>query len=160
LERAENTMPTRVIANIEELKGLVGQEIGLSDWFQVSQALIDAFAEITQDRQWIHCDPARAKTESPFGGTIAHGFLTLALLTHLKMQAVKIDGIRKSLNYGFNRVRFTAPVLAGARLRLHSTLQSVADVPGGVEVAWAITVEIEGQPKPALVAEWLGRLYS
>jgi acyl dehydratase len=76
------------------------------------------------------------------------------------MQAVKIEGIRKSLNYGFNRVRFTAPVLAGARLRLHSTLQSVADVPGGVEVTWAITVEIEGQPKPALVAEWLGRLYS
>jgi acyl dehydratase len=153
-------MPTRVIRNVEELKGLVGQEVGLSDWFLVSQSLIDAFAEVTQDHQWIHCDPERAKAESPLRGPIAHGFLTLSLLTHLKMQAVRIDGdFKMSLNYGFNRVRFPAPVPAGARIRLRSALQSVDDIPGGVQVTWAITVEVEGRPKPALVAEWLGRLY-
>ena len=152
-------MPTRVI-RLEELKDLVGQEVGLSDWFLVSQSLIDAFAEITQDRQWIHCDPERAKNESPLGGPIAHGFLTLSLLTHLKMQAVKIEGdFKMALNYGFNRVRFPAPVPAGARIRLRSSLQSIEDIRRGVQVTWAIAVEVEGQPKPALVAEWLGRLY-
>ncbi len=153
-------MPARVLANIEELKGLIGQEIGVSDWFAVSQTLIDAFAELTQDWQWIHCDPERTKKESPLGQTIAHGFLTMALLSHLKAQVVKIGGdVKSSINYGFNRVRFPAPVPAGSRIRLRSTLQSVEDVPGGVQVAWGVTIEIEGQPKPALVADWLGRLY-
>jgi acyl dehydratase len=155
-----HAMPTRVINEIAELKRLIGQEVGLSDWIVISQALIDAFADVTQDRQWIHCDVVRATAESPVGGTIAHGFLTLALLTPLKMQAVKIEGdFKMSLNYGFNRVRFPAPVPAGARIRLRSTLASVEDIAGGVQVTWSITVEIEGQPKPALVAEWLGRLY-
>ena len=152
-------MPTRTIANVDELKALVGQEVGVSDWFLVSQALIDNFAELTQDRQWIHCDVERARMESPSGGTIAHGFLTMALLSHLKAQAVKLDGFKMSINYGFNRVRFPAPVPAGARIRLHSALQGVEEVPGGVQVVWAVTVQIEGQPKPALAAEWLGRLY-
>lgn len=153
-------MPTRTIAGPEELKTLVGQEVGVSDWFTVSQALIDGFAKLTHDRQWIHCDVDRARKESPSGGTIAHGFLTMALLSHLKAQAVKIDGFRMSINYGFNRVRFPAPVPAGARIRLRSTLQNVDDVPGGVQVTWGVTMEIEGQAKPALAAEWLGRLYS
>ena len=153
-------MPTRVIAGVAELKSLVGQEIGVSDWFVISQSLIDAFAELTKDWQWIHCDPDRAKKESPVGQTIAHGFLTMALLSHLKAQVAKIDGdFKMSLNYGFNRVRFPAPVPSGSRIRLHSTLQSVHDVHGGIQVCWAVTVEIEGQPKPALAAEWLGRLY-
>ena len=142
------------------MPGLVGQEVGLSDWYLVSQSLIDAFAEVTHDHQWIHCDPGRAKAESPLGGPIAHGFLTLSLLTHLKMQAVRIEGAFKmSVNYGFNRVRFPAPVPAGARIRLRSALQSVEDISRGIQVTWAITIEVEGQSKPALVAEWLGRLY-
>jgi acyl dehydratase len=152
--------PARVIAGVEELRSLIGQEVGVSDWFVVSQSLIDAFADVTQDRQWIHCDPERARTESPAGTTIAHGFLTMALLSHLKQQAVHIQGdCRMSINYGFNRVRFPAPVPAGARIRLRSTLQAMHDVPGGIQVTWGVTIEIEGQSKPALVAEWLGRLY-
>jgi acyl dehydratase len=153
-------MPTRVIAGIEELRRLVGQPVGVSEWFLVSQSLIDGFAEITQDRQWIHIDPVRAKTESPLGGTVAHGFLTMALLTHLQMQAVRIEGDFKMLiNYGFNRVRFSAPVPAGTRIRLHSTLASIEDLPGAVQVAWGLKIEIENQTKPALVAEWLVRLF-
>jgi acyl dehydratase len=153
-------MSTRLIAGIEELRTLVGQPVGVSDWFQVSQSLIDGFAEITQDRQWIHIDPVRAKSESPLGGTIAHGFLTMALLTHLQMQAVRIDGDFKMLiNYGFNRVRFSAPVPAGSRIRLHSTLAAVEDLPGAVQLAWGLKLEIENQTKPALVAEWLVRLF-
>ena len=152
-------MPARHIASVEELKSLVGQEVGVSEWLVVSQALIDAFAELTKDWQWIHCDVERARKESPTGGTIAHGFLTMALLSHLKAQAVKLDGFKMSINYGFNRVRFPAPVPAGARVRLRSTLQGVEDVPGGVQVVWAVMVEIEGQLKPAMAAEWLGRLY-
>ena len=153
-------MPVRVIAGVDELKKLVGQEVGVSDWFGISQALIDAFAELTQDWQWIHCDPMRAKKESPVGQTIAHGFLTMALLSHLKAQVAKVEGdFKMSLNYGFNRVRFPAPVPAGSRIRLRSTLLSVDDVPGGTQLAWGVTVEIEGQSKPALAAEWLGRLY-
>lgn len=152
-------MAARVIAGADELKALVGQEVGVSDWFLVSQPLIDRFAEVTQDWQWIHCDAERAKAESPTGQTIAHGFLTMSLLSHLKAQAVKLDGFKMSINYGFNRVRFPAPVPAGSRIRLHSTLQSADEVAGGIQVAWAITIEIEGQPKPALAAEWLGRLY-
>jgi acyl dehydratase len=153
-------MSTRVIAGIEELRTLVGQPVGVSDWFLVSQSLIDGFAEITQDRQWIHIDPVRAKSESPLGSTIAHGFLTMALLTHLQMQAVRIDGDFKMLiNYGFNRVRFSAPVPAASRIRLHSTLASIEDLPGAVQVAWGLKIEIENQTKPALVAEWLVRLF-
>jgi acyl dehydratase len=153
-------MPTRVIAGVEELRGLIGQPVGQSDWFLVSQAQVDAFAEVTQDRQWIHCDPVRAQQESPFRGTIAHGFLTMALLSHLQTQAVKIEGDFKMLvNYGFNRVRFSAPVPVGARIRLNSSLLAVEDVPGAIQVTWGITIEIEGKTKPALAAEWLARLY-
>ncbi len=153
-------MPARVIEGIDELKSLAGQEIGVSDWFTVTQAMIDAFADVTKDRQWIHVDSERAKTESPFRSTIAHGFLTLSLMTHLHTQAVQVRGnFRMAINYGLNRVRFVSPVLSGARVRLHSTLQAVEDIPKGVQVIWAISMEIEGSSKPALVAEWVGRLY-
>lgn len=153
-------MAARVVEGLAELRGLVGQEVGVGDWFVVSQAMIDAFAEATQDRQWIHLDAARAQAESPYGTTIAHGFLTLALLTHLHRQAVDLRGpFQRAINYGLNRVRFPAPVPAGARIRARSTLQAVEDIDGGVQLTWLVTVECEGNPKPALVAEWLGRLY-
>lgn len=153
-------MPQRVVEGLDELKGLVGKEVGVGDWFEVTQALINAFAEVTQDRQWIHIDPARAKAESPYGVTIAHGFLTLSLLTHLHHQAVEIrGGYSRGINYGLNRVRFTAAVPAGSRIRAHSTLHALEEIQGGVQVTWTISVEIEGQSKPALVAEWLTRMY-
>jgi acyl dehydratase len=153
-------MPPRIIENLAELRELVGQEVGVGDWFVVSQSLIDAFADLTHDRQWIHLDVERAKTESPYGTTIAHGFLTLALLTHLHSQAVQVRGdFQRRINYGLNRVRFPAPVRTGSRIRAHSTLEAVEDIPQGVQLTWTVTVETEGETKPALVAEWIGRLY-
>jgi acyl dehydratase len=153
-------MPQRVIDGVAELRGLVGQEIGLSDWFTVTQERINAFAEVTEDRQWIHCDADRARAESPYGSTIAHGFLTLSLLGHLLSQAVRVRGpFSRRINYGLNRVRFPAAVPAGARIRARFTLQSVEEVPGGVQIVWAVTVECEGQPRPVMVAECLSRFY-
>ncbi|SRR5216683_3517235 len=151
----------RVIEGIAELKSLVGQQVGISDWFTVTQEQINAFAAVTGDQQWIHVDAERARTESPFGTTIAHGFLTLALLSHLHGQAVQVRGdFKMAINYGLNRVRYPAPVPSGSRIRTQSTLQSVEDVPGGIQVVWLVSVEIEGNTKPALVAEWLIRFYS
>ena len=153
-------MLPRIVDGLAELKQLVGQEVGVSEWFEVTQVLIDKFADVTSDQQWIHVDPDRAKTDSPYGTTIAHGFLTLSLVSYLQRQAVQIRGdYSRVINYGFNRVRFPAAVPAGARVRLHSTLHAVEDVEGGVQCTWDLNVEIEGQPKPALVAQWLGRLY-
>lgn len=153
-------MATRTIANVDELKSLVGQEVGMSDWIEVTQPMIDGFAQVTLDDQWIHTDIQRAKTESPFGTTIAHGFLTLALLSYLHRESVKIGGDQKmAINYGLNRVRFVSPVRSGARIRTRSKVLDVEDFRGGVQVTWHITVEVEGADKPALVAEWLGRLY-
>ena len=154
-------MPQRIVEGVAELRGLVGQEVGVSDWFPVTQELIKRFAEVTGDRQWIHVDVERARAESPFGTTIAHGFLTLALLTRLHTEAVRLKGDwALAVNYGLNRVRFPSPVPAGARIRARSKLQGVEDIPGGVQVVWAISVEVEGGTKPVLVAEWVGRLYS
>jgi acyl dehydratase len=153
-------MPERIIDAVE-LRGLVGQEVGVSDWFPVTQERINAFAGVTEDRQWIHCDLARAGAESPYGTTIAHGFLTLSLLSHLLSQTVRINGpFRRVINYGLNRVRFPAAVPAGGRIRARCTLQAVEDVPGGIQVTWAVTMECEGQTKPVMVAESLSRLYS
>ncbi len=145
---------------IEELKSSPGTEAGVSDWFTVTQELIDQFAALSGDSQWIHVDPDRAKNESPFGTTVAHGFLTVALLTRLVKAAVEITTPSRLLvNYGFNRLRFPAPVAAGARIRAHVTPNAVTDIEGGVEIAWGVVVEIENQPKPALAAEWLLRMY-
>jgi len=153
-------MLPRVIDGMEELRSVIGQEIGVGDWFEVSQTLIDTFADLTCDRQWIHVDPERAKVESPYGSTVAHGFLTLSLVSQLHGQAVRIRGDHtRAINYGFNRVRFPAAVPAGARIRIHSTLEAVEEIPDGVQLTWAVSVEIESHPKPALVAEWLVRLY-
>ncbi|REK12419.1 MAG: MaoC family dehydratase [Planctomycetota bacterium] len=153
-------MAGRTIGGIDELRSLVGQEVGLSDWVSVTQEMIDKFADLTGDHQWIHVDVERSKRESPFGTTIAHGFLTLSLLTRLHTDAVQFSGERKmGINYGLNRVRFVSPVRAGARVRARSAVQSVDDFRGGVQVTWKINVEMENEDKPALVAEWIGRMY-
>jgi acyl dehydratase len=154
-------MPPRLIKSIEELKELVGEEIGTSDWFEVTQSRIEAFAEVTQDHQWIHIDAERARLDSPFGTTVAHGFLTLSLLPYFASQAVKLEGgFKMGINYGLNRLRFPSPVPSGARIRARFKLQSVEDIPGGIQVIWAATVEVEGASKPSLAAEWLVRYYA
>lgn len=154
-------MPQRVIDGSAELQGLVGQEVGVSDWFTLTQERINAFAEVTEDRQWIHCDVDRARAESPYRSTIAHGYLTLSLLSHLLGQAVRVRGpFSRIINYGLNRVRFPAAVPAGGRIRARCTLQATEEVAGGLQITWMVTMECEGQPKPVMVAECLSRLYS
>ena len=153
-------MPARVVNGIDELKTLVNQEIGVSDWFQVAQERIAEFAEATEDRQWIHLDAERARAESPYRSTIAHGFLTLSLLSEFSREAVDIRGeFKMRINYGLNRVRFPAPVPAGSRIRGRFTLAAVEDFDGGAQVTWAVIVEVESGGKPALAAEWVTRLY-
>jgi acyl dehydratase len=148
-----------IVESIEALRALTGQEVAVSDWIVVDQARIDAFAEVTGDRQWIHVDAERARRESPYGRTIAHGFLTLSLLSALS-RAVEIGGeFSRRINYGLNRVRFPAPVRAGARVRGRFAVQAVEDVPEGVQVTWAAAVEVEGESKPAVAAEWVIRMY-
>lgn len=141
------------------LLSLAGQEVGVSDWLTISQERIDAFAAATGDQQWIHVDPARAAAESPFGGTIAHGFLTLSVVSALLRDAVVVAGVRLTVNYGLNRVRFVAPVPAGARLRARIVLGSATQVAEAVQATWQITMECEGAERPALVAEWIVRYY-
>src|ERR1051325_9362708 len=151
----------RVIEGVEELRSLVGQEVATSEWFEVTQERINAFADATEDHQWIHIDTERAQTDSPFKTTIAHGFLTLSLLPHLASQAVTVRGdFKMGINYGLNRLRFVSPVAAGSRVRARFTLQAVEDVAGGIQITWAVTVEAEGAQKPSLVAEWLVRYYA
>ena len=154
-------MPPLVVETPQALKEFVGREIGVTDWFAVTQDRIQQFAEATEDRQWIHLDRERAQRESPFGGTIAHGFLTLSLLSHLMKQAIQIrSGIRLSVNYGLNRVRFPAPVPADSKIRARVTLQSYKEIPGGAEAVFAFSVEGEKAGKPCCVAEWVVRYYS
>ena len=150
-------MAQRVIQSLDVLKSLVGQEVAVTEHIQVTQEKIRQFAETTGDEQWIHVDPERAARESPYGMTIAHGFLTLSLLTAMMQSALKIGGVRLVINYGLDRVRFPAAVPSGSRIRGRIELESVSDVPGGVQAKWAITVEREGSDKPVCVAEWLVR---
>ena len=153
-------MATRVIQSIDELKTLIGQEVAASDWLEVTQSRINDFADATEDHQWIHIDVQRAKTETPFHSTIAHGFLSLSMLPHLAAQAFKVQGdFKMGINYGLNRLRFVSPVLSGSRIRARFTLLAVEDVAGGVQLTWSVTCETEGGQKPALVAEWLVRYY-
>lgn len=153
-------MPITEIENLSHLRALVGKEIGVSDWFAVTQERINQFADATLDHQWIHRDTERAATESPFGTTIAHGFLTLSLLPHLIQQTIKYKTPPKmGVNYGLNRLRFTSPVPADANIRARITLQSVEEISGGLQLTWGILVEREGAEKPCLVAEWVGRSY-
>ena len=142
-------------------KTLVGQEIAVTDWFNVTQERIQQFADATLDHQWIHVDVERARRESPFKAPIAHGFLTLSLLPHFMHQALEIkQGIRLGVNYGLNRVRFVSPVRAGSNIRARIVLQSLKDVPpDGMEAVFNATVEVEGGEKPCCVAEWVVRYY-
>ena len=144
---------------IRELAQRVGEEVGISPWVEITQERIDTFARAIEDFQWIHVDPARARS-SPFGGTIAHGFLTLSLLSHLSEQTFSFAERRMGVNYGLNRVRFTSPVRAGSRVRARFTLAKYEPIENnGVQVTWTTVVEIDGAAKPALVAEWIGRHY-
>ncbi|HEY2117390.1 MAG TPA: MaoC family dehydratase [Candidatus Angelobacter sp.] len=154
-------MPKRIIDSPEALKTLVGQEIAITDWFNVTQERIQQFADATLDHQWIHVDIERARRESPFKAPIAHGFLTLSLLPHFMHQALEIkQDVRLGVNYGLNRVRFVSPVRAGSNIRARITLQSLKEVPpNGLEVVFNATVEVEGGTKPACVAEWVARYY-
>jgi acyl dehydratase len=147
------------MSSIRELQSRVGEEVGISPWLEVSQARIDTFASAIEDFQWIHVDPQRARS-SPFGGTIAHGFLTLSLLSRLSEMTFSFSDRRMGVNYGLNRVRFTSPVPSGSRVRARFTLAKYEPLENdGVQVTWNVAVEIEGADKPALVAEWIGRHY-
>ncbi|MGZ4871142.1 MAG: MaoC family dehydratase [Candidatus Angelobacter sp.] len=154
-------MPKRILDSPDSLKDLVGQEIAITDWFNVTQERIQQFADATLDHQWIHVDVERARRESPFGAPIAHGFLTLSLLPPFMHEALQIKhGVRRGVNYGLNRVRFVSPVRAGSNIRARIALQSLKDVPpNGVEVVFNATVEVEGSEKPCCVAEWVARYY-
>src|SRR5215469_5437951 len=149
-----------MIHALETMTRRAGEELGVSAWLTIDQQRIDGFAQCTGDRQWIHVDVERARRESPFGATVAHGFLTVALLSRLVADAVDVRVEAKMrVNYGFNRLRFPAPVTAGARIRARVTPNAVHDVEGGTEIAWGVLVEIEDQAKPAVAAEWLVRIY-
>ena len=145
--------------DVQTIGARVGEEFAVSDWFQVTQARINQFAEATGDHQWIHVDPLRAAKESPFKSTIAHGFLTLSLLSTLIRESIQVTGLRMAINYGLNRVRFVSPVPAGSRIRARITLQAVAPVTDGFQVTWQVTIEREGGDKPACVADWIVRYY-
>lgn len=154
-------MPPIVLGTLQSLKDFVGREIGTTDWFLVTQERIRQFAEATEDRQWIHLDPVRARSKSPYGATIAHGFLTLSLLSYLIKQAIQIPrDVRLSVNYGLNRVRFPAPVRAGSEIRARVTLQSLKDLSDCVEAVFGVSVERKDSSKPCCVAEWIVRYYS
>jgi acyl dehydratase len=154
-------MPAREITSVEELRSLAGREVAVSDWFEVTQDRISLFADATGDHQWIHVDVERAKAESPYGATIAHGFLTMSLLPQLMSQTVKIKiPIKMGVNYGLNKVRFPSAVPAGSKIRARAVLQSVEEVEGGQPLVWSLTVEREGGEKPCCVAEWLVRHYT
>jgi acyl dehydratase len=150
---------TVTVDGIEELKGLVGETIGPSDWREVTQDLINRFADISRDHQWIHVDVERAKTESPFGTTVAHGNLTLSMIDGFRQSLMESSGFRMGVNYGWNKVRFPAPVPSGSRIRASIEVLSVDEIGGGWhQVVQRWTVEVEGSEKPACVAESVSRL--
>jgi acyl dehydratase len=151
--------PLRDIANLEELKTLVGTEVAVSNWFAITQQRVDTFADATSDHQWIHVDVDRCKRESPFGGPVAHGFLTLSLLPAMFENALRMVDVTMALNYGLNKVRFPAPVPVGSRLRARLTLASVDVIEGGAQLVWAVVVECEGGERPVCVAEFVMRRY-
>jgi acyl dehydratase len=144
---------------LEHLRGMIGSELGVSDWWEITQERVDAFADATDDHQFIHVDP-EAAAKTPYGGTIAHGFLTLSLTVPMGASVpLDVGEPKMAINYGLDKVRFPAPVPVGSRIRVRVTLTSVDEVPGGIHVAQTMTTEIEGQDKPALVAERLTRFY-
>ena len=145
--------------DLAHLGDLAGREVGVSDWLVVAQDRIDAFADATGDHQWIHVDAERARTSTPFGATIAHGFLTLSLLSALMRDAVTVSGARMTLNYGLNRVRFVSPVPSGSRIRARVALAKIDHMADSIQAVWNVTIERDGGDKPAVVAEWIVRYY-
>ena len=148
------------VASLDDIRERIGTEIGVSDWLTVDQARINAFADATEDRQFIHVDPDAA-ARTPFGGTVAHGFLSLSMLSRMAAEAMLIpDNVKMAVNYGLDRVRFIAPVQSGQRIRGRFTLDSIEEkAPGQLLLRHSVTVEIEGVDKPALTAQWLGLLF-
>lgn len=155
-----------VALTLEALRARAGSEVAVSDWLDITQPMIDEFADAIHDQQWIHVDPQRAARESPFRNaagercTVAHGFLTLSLLSRLLENALAVTDRRTGINVGFNKVRFTGPVPSGSRVRGRFVLLDAKPITGGLQLAWDVTVECEGTDKPVLVAEWLTRILS
>lgn len=147
-----------IVETLDDLTPLVGSELGVSDWLEITQQRIDTFADATDDHQWIHVDPARAK-DGPFGTTIAHGYLTLSLIIPLWTQLLDVREVRNKLNYGLNKVRFPSPVPVGSKVRVRASLASVEEVPGGVQLTLDAVVECDGSEKPACVAQPVFRFY-
>ena len=152
-------MAQTTVEGVEGVQGLVGQHLGYSDWVTITQEQVNQFAEATNDHQWIHVDPERAKAESPFGGPIAHGYLTLSLVPGLLPEIVDMQGFRMGVNYGTEKVRFPSPVPVGARVRAGATLAAATPFDGGVTTNIDVTIEIEGGSKPAMVATVVYRRY-
>ena len=152
-------MPTTTLTGPDEVKAAVGQELGVSDWYEVTQATIDQFAQVTGDHQWIHVDPERA-AQTPFGGTIAHGLFTLSLGPKFSYEIMDMQGFAFGVIYGYGKVRFPAPLPVGSKVRMRAALTNVDDVPGGIQITVTQTFEREGEEKPVCVAESLARLFS
>jgi len=146
-------------SGIDDLKARVGEHMGYTDWTEITQDQVNRFADATGDHQWIHVDPERAKS-GPFGGPIAHGYLTLSLAPALLPQIVQVAGVAMAVNYGLNKLRFPSPVPVGSKLRLGSTLANVEDIAGGVQVTMELTFEVQGKDKPSCVAECIYRYYT
>ena len=150
---------TTILQGIDGVKEKVGEHLGHSDWVEVTQDQVNLFADATGDHQWIHVDPERAAKESPFGGPIAHGYLTISLAPVLLASIVRVEGVTMGVNYGINKLRFPAPVPVGAKLRAGATLAQVDDIAGGAQVTYDLTFEVDGQEKPACVAQVVYRFY-
>jgi acyl dehydratase len=150
---------SKTIVTFEELSGLAGKDLGYTDYVEITQDQVNTFADATDDHQWIHVDPEKAK-EGPFGAPIAHGFLTLSLIIPLWTQLFDVEGVKTKVNYGLDRVRFTSPVKVGAKVRLHAVIAEVTEVKGGVQIKTSNTIEIEGEERPAVIAEFLARFYA
>lgn len=148
----------RVFTSVDDLRAAVGERIGRTEWLEIDQKRIGLFAEATGDHQWIHVDPERA-ADGPFGGTIAHGYLTLSLIPSLTAQLLRVEGVRMAVNYGVNKVRFPSTVPVGSRLRGTAELAEVTEAGGGVQLVMRVTIEREGGEKPVCVAETVTRFY-
>lgn len=143
-----------------EVPSLAGRDLGWSAWLEIDQSRVDVFADAVDDHQWIHTDPERARAESPFGGPIAHGFLTLSLATRFWTELLDVDGVTTKVNYGLDKVRFISPVQVGARVRMNAVIAEVAEIPGGFQLTVDQTIAIEGGTKPAVAARGLYRFYA
>jgi acyl dehydratase len=152
-------MPPFKVETLDGLKAFCGQELAVTDWFEMTQERIDRFADVIDDHQWIHLDLDRARRESPYGTTIAHGFLTLSLITRFMAEAIQLSDLRMSINYGLNRVRFPSAVRTGSRIRARIVLLRIRDLPDSVEATYSVTIENEGSDKPCCVAESMARYY-